>query len=218
MKEAQLGVRGVIFDFDGTLCPLNLDFSILKEEIVKISTSYVQRSIVESLSHLHILEMIYEVEKFLGQNGKLFRKQAFLRLKELEVEAASKKELFSYTRGVLERIKRMGIKRGIITRTCLEAVSTVFPDYEKYVNAVVTRDDVQRVKPDPEHVMTILHILQIPAKEAILVGDHPTDIIAGNSLGIKTVGVLTGRTKREDFRKAGANHVLRDIRGLIRLI
>ena len=44
-----------------------------------------------------------------------------------------------------------------------------------------------------------------------MVGDHPIDIQAGKSAGMKTIGVLTGRTKREEFEKAGANHILKDV-------
>ncbi|MCX7857624.1 MAG: HAD family hydrolase [Deltaproteobacteria bacterium] len=215
---AQHRLKAVIFDFDGTLAPLNLDFSFLREEVSKIALKYVSESILGSLNHYHILEMIYELEGYLGEKGKIFRKEAFSKLRELEVEAASKKSLFFYTRGVLKKLKETNIIEGIITRTCIEAVVTVFPDYKSYIQAVVTRDDVTRVKPHPEHVMKILNILNIVAEEAIVVGDHPTDIIAGNLVGMKTLGVLTGRTKREDFLKVGATYVFQDIRGLINLI
>jgi len=43
-----------------------------------------------------------------------------------------------------------------------------------------------------------------------MVGDHPIDILAGKRVGMKTIGVLTGRTKREEFEKAGADYILRD--------
>jgi len=44
----------------------------------------------------------------------------------------------------------------------------------------------------------------------VIVGDHPIDIQAGKSAGMKTVGVLTGRTKREEFERAGADYILLD--------
>jgi len=36
------------------------------------------------------------------------------------------------------------------------------------------------------------------------------DIQAGKRVGMKTVGVLTGRTKKEEFEKAGADYILRE--------
>jgi phosphoglycolate phosphatase-like HAD superfamily hydrolase len=43
------------------------------------------------------------------------------------------------------------------------------------------------------------------------VGDHFIDIQAGKRVGMKTIGVLTGRTKKEEFEKAGADYVLKDV-------
>lgn len=173
---------------------------------------------MNGLDGLYILEMIYEIQEFLKEKGTQFKKQAFLRLRELEVKAASKKSLFAYTRDVLEALKNRGIRRGIMTRTCLDAVSTVFPDYKEYVEAVVTREEVDRVKPHPNHVVKILEVLCVEAKEAMIAGDHPTDVMAGQALGIKTVGVLTGRTAKEEFLRIGATYILSDIRGIIDIV
>lgn len=51
-----------------------------------------------------------------------------------------------------------------------------------------------------------------------MVGDHFIDIQAGKRVGMKTIGVLTGRIKKEEFENAGADYVLRevtDISGLL---
>jgi phosphoglycolate phosphatase-like HAD superfamily hydrolase len=45
----------------------------------------------------------------------------------------------------------------------------------------------------------------------MMVGDHIIDIQAGKRVGMKTIGVLTGRTKKEEFENAGADCVLRDV-------
>ena len=44
----------------------------------------------------------------------------------------------------------------------------------------------------------------------MMVGDHIIDIQAGKRVGMTTVGVLTGRTKKEEFEKARADYILRD--------
>ena len=60
--------------------------------------------------------------------------------------------------------------------------------------------------------------LYVSGAETVIVGDHTIDIRAGKAVGMKTIGVLTGRTKREDFEEAGADYVLDaapDISGLL---
>ncbi len=207
-------ISAVIFDFDGTLTPLTLNFSDLRAEVEALAQQYVDTPVINNLSHLYVVEMIYELERLLGHAGAEFRRRAFERLAVLETEGARDKELYGYTREVLGRLRARGIKVAIITRNCADAVRIVFPDMDVYVDSVVTRDDVDRVKPHPNHVAKVLSTLGVNAEEAIMVGDHPTDIQAGRALGVRTVAVLTGRTQEDEFEKAGAHYIVKDIRGL----
>ena len=106
-----------------------------------------------------------------------------------------------------------------MTRNCRAAIEKAFPDMDVYVNAVATREDVSAVKPHPAHVMALLGLLgHIDPGKALLVGDHPTDVLAGKASGVASVGVLTGRTARSAFTQAGATFVVNDIRDVPALI
>jgi phosphoglycolate phosphatase len=201
-----------IFDFDGTLTPLTTNFSNLRTEVDILAQRFTEAHVIRDLSRLYIIEMIYELEASLGQAGREFRRMAFEKLAELETEAARGKELYPYAREVLKYLRDRGLKIAIVTRNCLGALKNVFPDIDTYVDVVMTRDDVSHVKPHPEHVNAVLAALGVVPEEAVLVGDHPTDIAAGLSIGTKTVGVLTGRSQAADFEKAGAHHIVNDIR------
>ena len=211
--------RAAIFDFDGTLIELTLDFSDLRKHVERLALTYVPRAVIQGLDSLYMLEMIDEVDKKLGGPGAAFRQEAYTILRELEVKAAQGKTVYPYTREVLTVLRGRGVKIGVMTRNCAQAVRTVFPDMDVYVDAMVTREDVRPVKPHPAHVVAVLELLgRVEPAEAILVGDHPTDIFAGIAAGTTTVGVLTGRTERADFEKAGAAFVVRDIRDVPALI
>ena len=60
--------------------------------------------------------------------------------------------------------------------------------------------------------------LKISGGESMMVGDHVIDIQAGKRAGMESIGVLTGRTKKEEFEKAGADYVLKDVAEVSRLI
>jgi len=90
----------------------------------------------------------------------------------------------------------------------------VFPDIRQYVQAIGPRHDVKQVIPHPAHATEALRLLDLLPEEAILVGDHPTDILGGQVVGMKTAGVLAGRTSREAFEEAGATYIIEDIRGI----
>ena len=211
-------IEAVIFDFDGTLTELTLNFTDLRRAVEKIAEHYVGAAAVRQVESLSIIEMIYEVERMAGEGGPAFSEEAFIRLSDLEVEAASGKAVYPYTREVLRALREKGVKIGIITRNCTAALAKVFPDMEAYVDAVRTREHVHEVKPKPGHVEAVLRALDVAGSGALLVGDHPTDILAGEAAGAATVGVLTGRTTRAEFERVGAGYIVDDIRGVVGLV
>jgi phosphoglycolate phosphatase len=211
-------IKGIIFDFDGTLTELTLDFGYLRTEIEKVARRFVGDEDIKSQEGQYIIEMIYGVEVKLGELADTFRREAFARLRELELEASRGKSVYPYTRDVLKRLREKLIKIGVITRSHVDILTLVFPDIESYVDTIVTRDEVREVKPHPNHGTEVLRLLGISPDEAILVGDHPTDVLAGQGVGMRTVGVLSGRTTREAFEKVGATYILEDIRGIPELL
>ena len=60
--------------------------------------------------------------------------------------------------------------------------------------------------------------LDVSGEEVVMIGDHTIDIQAGKRVGMKTIGVLTGRTKKEEFEKAGADNILNDATEICKLI
>ena len=160
VKQVSL-MKAVIFDFDGTLTALTLDFVYLKEEIIKVALDYAPVDIVRSPEDRFIIEMIYRIAKQMDTKGPEFQKEAFNRLKFLEVEASKGKDVYPYTRAVLTGLQKKNIKAAIITRTCHDVLRQVFPDMEKYIHVAVTREDIREVKPNPAHVREALRLLGV---------------------------------------------------------
>jgi phosphoglycolate phosphatase len=211
-------VKAVIFDFDGTLTELTLDFGFLKEEIIKVALDYAPADIVRSSEDRFIIEMIYRIADRLDTRGSEFQKEAFSRLKSLELKASKGKDVYPYTRDLLKGLQEKRVRAGIITRTCRDVLKQVFPDMDRYIDTAVTREDIRDVKPNSAHVREALRLLDVTPGEAMMVGDHPTDIQAGNALNVKTVGVLSGRTSLKAFQEAHATFIFDDIRGIMNIV
>ena len=202
------GTKAVIFDFDGTLAVLNIDFSTMKDQLLDLIR---QVGVDEGeIREKYLLEMIDEVCDILAKKGDPdeFYRQAHRILHQIEMEAAGQGNLISGAREALNALRERKVKIGIVTRNCEEAVREVFPDIESYCDVFVSRDSVRNVKPHPDHLHSAMAALGVTGKESVMVGDHTLDIQAGNRVGMKTIGVLTGRIKREEFEKAGADLVL----------
>ncbi len=213
-------IKALIFDFDGTLAVLNIDFSFMTQQVLELMRQFgVDGS---SVKEKYLLEIIDEVFHILAKDdassADAFYEKANLILHEIEMEAAGKGSLIPGAEETLRNLREKGIKVGIVTRNCEDAVRRVFPDIEAYCDIFVSRNSVKKVKPHPDHLRYVMHALRIRGEEAAMVGDHTIDIQAGKRAGIMAIGVLTGKTKREDFEKAGADYILAqasDVRALL---
>jgi phosphoglycolate phosphatase len=205
-------IKAVIFDFDGTLAVLNIDFSAMKERVFDLVRRFGIRE--EAIREKYLLEIIDEVYEILWDKNpsgaEIFYQESHDILHEVEMKAAEKGRLIPGAGGTLKGLRERGIKVGIITRNCQEAVQKVFPEIDGFCDVFVSRNSVKRVKPHPDHLTHVMDLLKISAEEAMMVGDHIIDIQAGKRVGMRTIGVLTGRTKKEEFEKAGADCILRD--------
>ena len=213
MKSTSLQkVKAIIFDFDGTLAALNIDFSAMKERVFDLMKGYgVPEGLVEER---YLLEIIDEVYQILWNKNPFdaedFYQKAHQILHEIEIKAAEKGSLIPDAERTLENLRRRGIKIGIVTRNCEDAVRKVFPNINDFCDVFVSRNSVKKVKPHPDHLTYVMESLKTSGREAVMVGDHIIDIQAGKRVDMKTVGVLTGRTKKEEFEKAEADYILKD--------
>jgi beta-phosphoglucomutase-like phosphatase (HAD superfamily) len=123
-----------------------------------------------------------------------------------------------FTREILRWLKDRGIKTGITTLTCREAVNIVFPDFHNYVDVVITRERTRQIKPNPEQIEKALATLNVVAERALMVGDHPRDILAGKAFSVKTDAVFSGTISGKAFEEAGADYIAADIRSLPEIV
>lgn len=203
-------VDTVIFDFDGTLAKLNIDFDRMRCAVSELISRYgIDHQI---LQHRFVLEIIDEaaaiLKKHSRRQGESFIREAYRIIEDIEIEAARSGELFSKTRNLLTVLKRSSIYAGIITRNCARAVHTVFPDISLYCSVVICRDDVKHVKPHPEQLALALKKTGGNPAQSMMIGDHPLDIETGRNAGTLTAGVLTGHFSETEFIHAGADMVL----------
>lgn len=213
MRDWFKKIRAIIFDFDGTLAFLNIDFLLMRKEVFELVDEFkVDR---DSVRETYLLEIIDEVYHLLMERGssiaETFYEKAHQILYQVEMDAARKGSLLPGVKELLSSLRKKGLKIGIITRNCEEAVRRVFPEIDQYCDVFISRDSIKKVKPHPDHLNAVAERLGIYGEEAVMIGDHPLDIQAGKRVGMRTIGVLSGRTSKEEFEKAGANEILRDV-------
>ncbi len=206
-------IVAAIFDYDGTLVDLNIDFYGMRKEIEQVLS--VHGLDVTIFRKLYVLEMIDEAARVLTDRDRSAGQSFFEKAHELvisrEVAAAQSGRVLPGSMETLKTLKNRGIKVGIITRNCDQAVRVVLPQIEILCDAFVPRDRIARVKPHPDHLTLALKMMGVADPAAcLMVGDHVIDIESGKRMGTKTAGVLTGNTTRQQFMEAGADFILGD--------
>ena len=81
---------------------------------------------------------------------------------------------------------------------------------------VVTRDAVERAKPDPDLFVTAAARLGVDATDAVVVGDSVWDLLAAQRARALGVGLLSGGYGEEELERAGAYRVYQDPADLLR--
>jgi HAD superfamily hydrolase (TIGR01509 family) len=80
---------------------------------------------------------------------------------------------------------------------------------------VVTRDDVQHAKPDPDLFVAAAGRLGVDVSNTVVVGDSIWDLLAARRCRALGVGLLSGGYGAEELERAGAYRVYEDPRDLL---
>jgi len=175
-------IRAVLFDFDGTLTlPGSIDFAGIKKAI-------------RCPGDVPILEFIEHLPTAADQ------RQAWRILEQFEDQAALCSHPNEGAEELVRFLKRHHIRRGILTRNRRASVDTALKNFAHVrladFNVIITREHVQRPKPDPEGVLLAARRLRVPAATLLMVGDYRYDIEAGQRAGAPTVFLESHLTTR----------------------
>jgi phosphoglycolate phosphatase len=202
--------RALIFDFDGTLAELNIDFAAMRDDVMALARSLGLEGPWPAQGYL--LEQVALAAQGLV-NG--FQAQAMALIEERELAAARQGRVFGFTRELLAAARAQGYGLAIISRNCGPAIRQVFPQVEGLCDVFLPREAVTRTKPDPHHPLEALRRLGVEPGRAALIGDHPTDLQAAQAAGCLPVGVASGRVGMAELEAAGAALALPDASGLL---
>ncbi len=190
--------EAILFDYDGTLALLNLDFAAMRRHLHAFTVA--QGISPQELHGLDILEMLEWATGWLRQHSPSqadrYARDAEQLIQDMEVAAARSSGLLPGVPELLTTLRQEQIAVGIVTRNCDAAVRVTFPHIDTYCQAFMPRNRVTQVKPHPAHLQAALDCLGTTPERAIMVGDGAMDIQAGKALGMFAIGVLSGNSSR----------------------
>ncbi len=213
-----MSIRAIVFDFDGTLAELVIDFERMRRSIAALGEAFLgERPESNGQPVLEWLdELVDEVGAFDADLGRQLRTRGLLTITAMELDAAAQGRLFEFTRPVLAGLRARGLATAIVTRNCTAAVRRVFPDVAACCDVFLPREDAPRVKPDPAHLLLALERLGVAPEQALMVGDHPLDVETARRAGTLAGAVASGRIGLEELSLAAPDFAAEDCPELLR--
>lgn len=121
---------------------------------------------------------------------------------------------------VIEKLQKAGYQLGIVTtkRNEIVQMGLRLTGLTPFFETVVTFEDVEKVKPDPEGVNKALAFFGASPEETIMVGDNYHDIEAGKNAGTKTAGVAWSLKGKEFLQRWEPDYMLETMDDLLGIL
>ncbi len=206
-------LKGIIFDFDGTLLDIReiLEKSI-EEVLADQNINVDMETTIQEIGAL--LETIqgFPLPKILLESYEIFKHITSLNtlsyFKQLRIAVKIFSKYLEYSKdapllpGVKSLLKKIAKDFDLFivshnkTETIMEHLEN--EDIAKYFKGVYGSDKIPVQKPDPLALQPPLETYERRKREEFLmIGDMPSDIIAGHDAGLWTIGVASGVSKKE---------------------
>lgn len=205
-------LRAVLFDLDGTLVETHLDFSGMMDAMRALAQAAgVSEGSIQDKDILAVVETSVQDVTARGGDGAALRRKAFAELEAMEVAGCAHPTLLPGAEDLLRLLKSQKRKIGIVTRNCRRVSQMLVKRFGLPYDALLTRDDVRRTKPAPQHLWDALTQLGHAPDEAAMVGDHWMDIQAGRAAGCAATLGVQGAHDESWFAPCPPTHRTRDL-------
>jgi HAD superfamily hydrolase (TIGR01549 family) len=188
-------IRGIIFDFDGTITRPFFDFDLIKDEIG------MPRDML-------ILE-------FLKDKDEAFKTRARNILDKWEIEAAEKAILNDYIPELLEFLKFRKIKTAVLTRNRKTSVEVVTRKFSLSFDYIDTREN-EPIKPHPDSMKRVISRLCLEPENILTIGDFEHDILCGKNAGTLTMYLTNGENDHD--LKLNPDYIVTDMKEGLEII
>jgi 6-phosphogluconate dehydrogenase len=197
-------IRAVVFDLDGTL--------VQTEALKAISYARAARQLKPSLDEDQIIarydDMIgrsrNEVAEALVERLGLdvtWQQLIDIRMKMYDAMLADenlvKKQEYPHATALLRKVKGMGYPTGLCTMSYAPETAVVLKtlDIGRYLDVVVTRDQVSKPKPDPEIYRLAASKLNVQPAECLVIEDSEPGVASAIAAGTQCVVVPSELTR-----------------------
>ena len=219
-KKKAPDIDTVLFDFDGTVMDTN--------EVILKSWQHTFRTLENREEKQEILVSTFgepletTMKKFfpdvpVDEAVEIYRSYHYDNFGELI-------RLFPGMKELLAKVKAGGCKTGLVTSRLFKTTMQGLEHYEikDYFDAIVTAEDTDRHKPDPQPINVALEKLGSAPETSIMLGDTAFDLMCAKNAGVRSVlvawSLALDYSAAEDMGDAAPDYVITEPEELLEII
>jgi HAD superfamily hydrolase (TIGR01549 family) len=212
-----------IFDMDGTLVTFKFDVQGTRKALIELLSSHgFDTSGLGLTTPTQLILDSARAQTTASGPGAYeeLRSKVYAVLDEFELESVSSTTPFPGTRQALVHLKSRGVRLAVLTNSGRRAATEALrrANLGGCFEFVLTRDDIDAMKPKPDGLKKAIALLGLPLSETYYIGDSTYDIHAAKGAGIRVVSVATGNYSAERLKAEGADFVISSVPELGRIL
>lgn len=195
-------LKAVIFDMDGVIIdsePLHYDFeqTLFSKLNISVEKDY-HNSFVGTTSHYmwNKLKDKYQLSQSIEELVSESRTSFMTFLKKLE-----KIEAIQGVTSLIQELHHNDIKLAIASSSPLDMISFIVTtlNLDEYFSILVTGDNVERSKPNPDIFLLAAEKLSVSPNECIVIEDSGNGVKAAKAAGMKCIGYKNPNSGNQDI-------------------
>jgi len=180
-------IKGMIFDLDGTLVRLPIQYDIISEKL---------RNLFDTKDDFKPL--IPSILKKANNDMNLVQ-QAFDLICDEEVKSTNNFEVIEDAIEILNHFKNENFSLGLITMQCKKAAKLILDsmNISNYFSCILTRDDSYE---RTIQIKKSVEFLSLSPQEIVVIGDRIHDVNSAKQIGCSAI--LSNKNKLDSFKES----------------
>lgn len=196
----------VIFDLDGVIVDTELQYSLFWKEI---GYKYLSISDLDQRIKGLTLEVIFDI---------YFKDPMIISIVKDAIIDYEKQMNYTYIFGFeffVKELKNNNVRMGVVTSSNAVKMNNVYaqhPEFKNYFDFILTANDYDKSKPDPECFLKGIDLLGTTADNTFIFEDSLNGLKAARGTGANVIGLTT--TNSYEIIKGLCDYVIDDFEGL----
>ena len=204
-------VEAILFDFEGTLVDLQWNLQgAVKETLEMLETLRFPIGRLQGMKYSTLMLEAVRMAQEIGQSADRVREKIGAIYDRFDEDALMRWHLREGSKDLLSVLKTKGIKIGLVSNVGRKALEKALLklDLRPFFNVVVSRNDVQSMKPSGEGLRLALSRLRVMSDKALYVGDSSDDIQAAKAAGVKIIVIMDNENSKAELLSAGPDQLI----------